>query len=251
MHERVILLTGIASERSLAAACARELAAGGARLLCTWQGERERARVEPLCAELPGEHASCRLCIGDDASLRSTATLLRERFGRVDGLLHAISFARYDEQQPGMLEIDRERFHEAMEISARSLLALSAVLDGLWAEHAAICALSYIGARRAVPGYDLMGLCKAALEAEVRYLAADLGPRGLRVNALSAGPVRTPAASGVPGFAERLRAHAERAPLRRNIRAEEVAAAAAFLLGPAASAITGQILHVDAGASVL
>jgi len=245
---------GIANERSLAAAIARALVADGWTIAATWQDERTRKRVEGVVAGLQDGALTCRLDVTDQPSVDAAVAAVAERHGRIDGLVHAIAFGRLqdaDGQAQRVLNANRERYAEALEISARSLVTLARACEPHFAADAAVVALSYIGARRATAGYNLMGVAKAALEAEVRYLAAELGPAGVRVNAVSAGPVRTLAASGVPGFKDRLADHAVTAPLRRNVRAEEVGDAAAYLLSPRASGVTGQILSVDAGSSIL
>ena len=250
----VALICGIANERSLATAIARSLATDGWTLVATWQDERTRGRVEKVMAGIQPDALTCHLDVTDADTVTAALAAASDRHGRIDGLVHAIAFGRLQDDAGGVLRVidaDRERYAEALEISARSLLSLCQACEPHFSSDAAVVALTYLGARRAVDGYNLMGVAKAALEAEVRYLAAELGPAGVRVNAVSAGPVRTLAASGVPGFKERLDHHATITPLRRNISAKEVANAATFLLSPAASGITGQILHVDAGYSVL
>jgi enoyl-[acyl-carrier protein] reductase I len=252
--DRVALVCGIANERSLATAIAQALVAGGWTIVCTWQDERTRARVERVAADLQPGACCLELDVTRPATVDAAIAVITARHHQLHGLVHAIAFGRLQSDQGTplrVLDADAERYAEALEISARSLIALCAATEALLASDAAVVALSYLGAQRALAGYNLMGVAKAALEAEVRYLAAELGPQGVRVNALSAGPVRTLAASGVPGFAERLAHHAQRAPLRRNVSAEEIGSAAAFLLSPAASGITGQTLFVDAGFSAV
>ena len=253
MSGRVVLVTGIANERSLAAAVARAVVAGGDRVVVTWQDERLRPRLERVCAELGEVLISCQLDVSDEQTIAACMDQIGEQVGRIDGLLHAIAFGRLsgpDGEPMPVLEVDEDRFCEALRISAHSLALLCRHAVPLFQPGSAVVALSYLGAQRALSGYNLMGVAKAALEAEVRYLANELGPRDVRVNAVSAGPVRTLAASGVPRFSERLAEHAERAPLRRNIKASEVGEACAWLLSPAASGITGQTVFVDAGFSI-
>ncbi|MFW5844966.1 MAG: enoyl-ACP reductase FabI [Planctomycetota bacterium] len=246
LADRIILITGIANERSLAAAAARVCAAAGARLVCTWQDEKRRPRVQRILTELQPDALCCRLDVTDPTSIRDCMHRIRERYGRLDGLLHAIAYAKLDAD---VCHCPQGDWHQALEISTRSLAVLAQTAQPLFSKDAAMCTLSYQGARQAVPGYGVMGVAKAALEASVRYLAAELGPQGVRVNAVAAGSVRTLAASGVPGFGQRLRAAAERAPLRRNIDQDEVAQAICWLLAPLSSGVTGQVLSVDAGAS--
>jgi enoyl-[acyl-carrier protein] reductase I len=250
MDDAPILIVGVADERSLATGILRASRAAGRRVLCTWQDERRRSRVERVCAA-HGAEALMALDVSDASQLAALAQRLHRDGVRLAGVAHAVAFARFDPAQPGLTAVDGPRFAEALAVSAGSFPALlAAVRPHLTAEAAAV-ALSYVGAVRVRPGYDLMGVAKAALESAVRYLAAELGPAGIRVNAVSAGPVRTLAASAVPGFAERQAAAAATAPLRRNVSADEVGQVAAFLLSPAASAITGQTIYADAGWSIL
>lgn len=248
MVARRYLITGIANERSLAAAVARELAGPDTELVLSYQDERLRPRVEAVAADLASAVELVRLDVSDAEVLAAVCAGIAAR--PLHGLLHAIAFGRLTDAAGGPLPVhavDDARFGEALRISAHSLARLADALLPGFAEGAGIVALTYLGARRVRRGYNLMGVAKAALEAEVRYLAAELGARQVRVNAVSAGPVRTAATRGVPGFAARLAEHAEHAALGRNVSAAEVGRAAAFLLSPAASGISGQILTVDAG----
>ena len=251
MSQPAVLICGIANERSLATAVARRLADQGVALYATWQDERHRSRVERI-AESCAMEVLGQLDVRDASSIAQCVQQLGDR--PLSGLLHAIAFGRLaddkGETQP-VHQVDAGRWAEAMEISARSLPNLLNAFRDNFIENSGVVALTYHGARKVTPGYNLMGVAKAALESALRYCAYELGPAGIRVNALSAGSVRTAAASAVPGFNQRLEAAKERVPLRRNVSAEEVANAAAWLLSPAASGITGAIIPVDAGDHLL
>lgn len=242
-----VLICGIANERSLATAVARQLAAQQVPLCCTWQDERHRPRVERIAEEL-GMRVLGQLDVRDEASVAACVQALSGQ--RLCGLLHAIAFGRLVDDDGATMsvhEVDANRWAEAMDISARSLPSLLNHFKANLQENSGVVALTYHGARKVAPGYNLMGVAKAALESALRYCAYELGPIGIRVNAVSAGSVRTAAASAVPGFAKRLAESAERVPLRRNITADEVAKTAAWLISADASAITGAIIPVDAG----
>ena len=246
---RRALIVGIASERSLAAAIATAMAEEGAALMLTYQNERLRERVETIAREVGA--LACLPCeVSDEASLQALADGLSARWDGLEILVHAVAFAPAESLRGRYIEsVNREASTVAHDVSSYSLTALARTTYSLLRKgrDAALLTLSYLGAERAVPNYNIMGPAKASLEASVRYLAADLGPEGIRVNAISAGPVKTLAASGISGFRTMLQHHAEHAPLRRNIEAREVAQAAVFLCSSRSSAITGEVLHVDAG----
>lgn len=250
---RVALVCGVANDRSIATAIARELVADGWQIALTWQSERTRARVEHVRDQLQPEAWCGQLDVTLPATVNATVEALRQRHGQLHGLVHSLAFGRLADDQGQALRVidcDSERYSEAIQISAHSLPLLCQACEPLFATDASVVALSYLGGVRVLDGYNLMGVAKAALESSVRYAAHELGPAGVRVNALRAGPLRTLAASGVPGFRDRAANHAQKNFLQRAISTEEVARTAAFLLAPASSAITGACIDADGGASL-
>ena len=242
------LIVGVANKRSIAWAIAQTTARRGARLALTYQGRfedhvRELSEgLEPAPLVLPCDVTS-------DTDIANVFTRVGQEFGGLDFVVHGAAFAPRDELEASFLNTSRSGFQTTMDISAYSLIALARGAAPLMEKRdgGSILTLSYIGSERVVPGYHLMGVAKAALEAAVRYLAADVGPRNIRVNAVSAGPIKTLAAAGIKGFSNILHIYPERAPLRRNIETGEVAEAAAFLLSDAGKGVTGEVLFVDAG----
>jgi enoyl-[acyl-carrier protein] reductase I len=245
---RRILITGMLSRRSIAFGVARAMHREGAQLAFTYQGETIRERVEELalgfgeCLVLPCDVAS-------DEQIAAVFNTLAAKWGVLDGLVHAIAFAPREALAGAFhASVNRENFRIAHDISAYSLAALvKAAAPLMQGREASVVAMSYLGAERAVPNYNVMGLAKASLEACVRYLAYSLGPGGLRVNALSAGPIKTPAASGVGDFNRLLSHTARNSALRRNVTIDDVGNVAAFLASPLAAGITGETIYVDAG----
>jgi enoyl-[acyl-carrier protein] reductase I len=242
------VILGVANKRSLAWAAARSLAAQGATVALTYQGERLREGAEKLAAELGPEHAVFPCDVIHLRQMDRLAVDMRKRFGHLDFMIHSIAFAPTEDLKGRFRQISRKGFHRAMDVSVYSLVALCDRMSPLMAgRDASVLTLTYIGSNRVIPNYNLMGVAKAALESSVRYLAYDLGEEGIRVNAISAGPVRTLSASAVGDFV-RILDHVEQAsPLRRNIEAADVGATAAFLCSPASRGITGDILYVDSG----
>ncbi len=241
------LIVGVANKRSIAWAIAQATARRGARLALTYQGrfeehvgELSQGLDQPLV--LPCD-------VSSDADIEKVFTEIDMHFGGLDFIVHGAAFAPRDELTSPFTNTSREGFRTALDISAYSLIALARGGAPLMERRGrgSILTLSYLGSERVFPNYNVMGVAKAALEASVRYLAADLGPRNIRVNAISAGPIKTLAAAGIGGFSNVLSVYRERAPMRRNIEAAEVGEAAAFLLSDAASGVTGEILMVDAG----
>jgi len=247
-----ILVTGVLSNRSIAYGIARAARREGADLAFTYVGERFKDRVTELAADFESDLVlPCD--VGSDAEIGTLIESLRARWDGLDGLVHAIAFAPREAIAGELLDgLSREAFRQAHDISAYSFPALAkAALPMLEGRAASLLTLTYLGAERAIPHYNTMGLAKASLEASVRYLAANLGPKGIRVNAISAGPIKTLAASGIAGFGKMLRHVEEYAPLRRNVTIDDVGNAAAFLLSPLAAGITAEVVHVDSGYNVM
>ncbi|GBD25949.1 Enoyl-[acyl-carrier-protein] reductase [NADH] FabI [bacterium HR30] len=244
------LILGVANDHSLAWAIAREFHQQGATLALTHAGEAFERRVRPLAAEI-GVELVWPCDVLDDSQVAALSQNLSSVWPQVDVLVHAIAFAQREDLKQDFSHTSRQGFRLALEVSTYSFVQLAQAFSGLLAPGSSLLTLTYFGAEKVIPNYNVMGVAKAALEACVRYLAAELGPRGVRVNAVSAGPVRTLSAAGIAGFREMLRHHAERAPLRRNVTPEEVAKAALFLASDLASGITGEVLHVDAGYNIM
>lgn len=250
LQGRRILVTGMLSNRSIAYGIAKACAREGAELAFTYQGEGVRDRVLELGKEFRSDLVfPCD--VADDAQIAALFDSLGARWDRLDGLVHAIAFAPREALKGDFHEsVTREAFRTAHEISSYSLAALAkAAAPMMRGRPGSIVTLSYLGAARSVPNYNVMGLAKASLEAGVRYLAASLGPYEIRVNAISAGPIKTLAAAGIGGFSKILRFVEKNAPLRRGVTIEEVGNTAAFLLSDLASGITGDVIYVDAGFS--
>jgi enoyl-[acyl-carrier protein] reductase I len=248
LKNKNILITGLLSSRSIAYGIAKAVQREGATLAFTYQGEKIRDRVAELAREFSSDQVfPCD--VTNDAEIGQLFKELGARWGGLDGIVHSIAFAPREALTGGFLDgLTRSAFNTAHEVSSYSFAALAkAGLPLLRGRNAALLTLTYLGAARTVPNYNVMGLAKASLEANVRYLAQELGPLGIRVNAISAGPIKTLAASGIGGFGKILKFVEENAPLRRNVTIEDVGNAAAFLLSDLASGISGEITYVDAG----
>lgn len=243
-----ILITGVISNRSIAYGIAQACKQQGADIALTYVGERFQSRIEGLAEELEADFV-LPLDVSEDSQIDALSSNIQAHWEGLDGLVHSIGFAPREAIAGDFLEgLSREAFTIAHEISAYSFPALvKATLPLLEGRPSSVLTLTYLGAEKAVPHYNTMGLAKASLEASVRYLAASLGPRGIRANGVSAGPVRTLAASGIQDFNKILNFVAANAPLRRNVTIEDVGNTAAFLLSDLAAGITGEITHVDAG----
>jgi enoyl-[acyl-carrier protein] reductase I len=244
---RRILVTGLLSNRSIAYGVARAARREGATLAFTYQNERFKERVEEMAREL-GSDIALACDVAEDAQIAELFAQLGKRWDALDGLVHAIAFAPREAIAGDFLDgLSREAFRTAHEVSAYSFPALAKAALPMLQANSALVTLTYLGAERVVPNYNTMGLAKASLEASVRYLAASLGPRGIRVNGISAGPIKTLAAAGIAGFGKILKFVEEHAPLRRNVTTEDVGNAAVFLLSDLAAGVTGEVLYVDSG----
>jgi len=248
------LIVGVASDRSIATGIAEAFAREGAELAFTFQNDKLRSRVVKLAERLGQNPQLCYPCdVGSDAEINAVFAALGKEWDGLDVLVHSVGYAPRDQLEGGFTEaVTREGFQIAHDISSYSLAALTkAGLPMLQGRNAAVLALTYNAATRVVPNYNVMGLAKASLEACVRFLAADLGPQGIRVNAISAGPVKTLAAAGIGGFRKMLSYAEKSAPLRRTVTLEEIGNAAAFLCSDLASGITGETTFVDAGSNIM
>jgi enoyl-[acyl-carrier protein] reductase I len=250
LDQKKALVLGVANDHSIAWAIAQALQREGAELAFTYAGEAIEKRVRPLAHSL-GVDLVLSCDVTKDDEIATAFESLRERWGRVDIVIHAVAFALREELKGRFLQTSRAGFQLALDVSAYSLIAIARSAEPLMPAGGSLLTLTYFGAERVLPNYNVMGIAKAALEASVRYLAWDLGPQGVRVNAISAGPIRTLSSAGITGFKDMLHHHAERAPLRRNIRPEEVAAAALYLCSDLGSAVTGEVLHADGGYNIV
>ena len=240
------LVMGVANDRSIAWGIAQAVRAQGAELAFTYQGEALEKRVRPL-AESVGSDLVLPCDVSDDSSIDSVFSALKDRWGKIDFLVHAIAYADKEELKGKYLATSRDNFVKSLDISCYSFTAVAQRAAPLMAEGGSLLTLSYYGAERVMPHYNVMGVAKAALEASVRYLAADLGEAGIRVNAISAGPIKTLAASGIGDFRYILKWNEYNSPLRRNVTQEQVGGAALYLLSSLSGGVTGEIHHVDSG----
>jgi enoyl-[acyl-carrier protein] reductase I len=245
------IILGVANKRSIAWACAQALAGAGARLAFTYQSERLRGNVEELAGTLSGEPVLAQCDVQNAGEVEAAFRQVGEKFGRLDFLVHSLAFAPREALEGEFVATTREAFQTALDISAYSLTEVARAAQPLMTGGGSIVSMTYFGAEKVVPRYNVMGVAKAALEASTRYLASDLGKHNIRVNAISAGPINTLAARGVGDLNTMLRHHAEVAPLKRNVEAREVGNAALFLCSDLSSAVTGEVLHVDCGYNIM
>ncbi len=250
MQGRNAVVFGVANKRSIAWAIAQRLSEAGARLAITYQNERLKREAYDLITELPGAEAF-QCDVSQDAEIEKLYGELKQRYERLDVLVHSVAYALAEDLKGDFLNTSREGFRVAHDISVYSLIAVSRAAAPLMANGGSIMTLSYFGAEKVMPSYNVMGVAKAALEATVRYLAYSLGPHKIRVNAISAGPIKTLAARGIAGFSEMHKAHSDRSPLKRNVDVKEVGDAGLFLASDLSTAITGETLYVDCGYNIM
>ena len=245
---KVGLVVGVANKRSISWAIARAAAAAGARIVLTYQNARLEENVRDLAASL-SDPLLLPCDVTNDQEMDALFAAIDGQAGRLDFVVHGVAFADPEALERPYSETSREGFRKALDISAYSLVALTRRAVPLMEKQGggSVVTLSFLGSERAFPNYNVMGVAKSALESSVRYLAAELGPKNIRVNAISAGPIKTLAAYGISGFSTFLQIYRERAPLRRTVETDEVADAAVFLLSPAGRGVTGEVLLVDAG----
>lgn len=251
LEGKVGVVLGVANRRSIAWAIAQAWADAGARLIFSYQGERLKANVEDLAAQF-GQDVPLAPCdVTKDEEIESFFDFVRAQSPRIDLLLHSIAYAPKEALEGEFLSTSREAFLISHNVSAYSLVAVTRAAAPLMSEGGSIITMSFHGAQKVIPHYNVMGVAKASLEACVRYLASDLGPRGIRVNAISAGPVNTLAARGISGFSEMLKYYDQNAPMGRSCTPEELGQTGLFLASPGAASITGQIIYVDGGYEIM
>jgi enoyl-[acyl-carrier protein] reductase I len=248
---KIGIVFGVANKRSIAWAIAQAWAREGATLAFTYQGERLKDNVEELVATFGQDTLILPCDVTKDEDIASVFRAVGEKYGKLNLLLHSVAFAPKDALEGQFVNTSREAFRVAHDVSAYSLVALARAAAPLMTEGGSIVAMSYYGAVKVVPHYNVMGVAKAALEASTRYLAYDLGPQKIRVNCISAGPVNTVAARGISGFMEMLKHYETHAPLKRNVTPDELGSTGAFLASDGAAAITGQVLYVDCGYQIM
>jgi enoyl-[acyl-carrier protein] reductase I len=251
LNGKIGLVVGVANKRSIAWAIAQAWRHAGATLAFTYQGERLKENVEELAGAFGSETLLVPCDVTKDEEIVRAVAAVREKFGKLHLLLHSVAFAPREALEGTFLNTTREAFRVAHDVSAYSLIALAREAAPLMTEGGSIVSMTYYGSQKVVPHYNVMGVAKAALEAGTRYLAYDLGPRKIRVNCISAGPVNTLAARGIAGFSDMLKHYEAHAPLKRNVLPDELGATGTFLASDGAAAITGQVLYVDCGYEIM
>jgi enoyl-[acyl-carrier protein] reductase I len=250
LQGRTAVVFGLANKRSIAWAIAQKLHASGAQLAITYQNDRVRKDAEDLVAELPGAEAfQCDVSL--DADIDRLFASLKERYGKLDVLVHSVAYAMAEDLKNDFVYTTREGFRVAHDISVYSLIAVSRAAAPLMTDGGSVMTMTFFGAEKVMQNYNVMGVAKAALESTVRYLAFDLGKKNIRVNAISAGPIKTLAARGIGGLGDMLRLHADRSPLKRNVEQAEVGDTALFLASDMSRAITGETIYVDCGYNIM
>jgi enoyl-[acyl-carrier protein] reductase I len=244
------VIFGVANKRSIAWSIALGLHSAGARVAVTYQNPRLEQEAKDLILSLPGAEAF--MCdVSNDAEIEQLFAKLKERYGKINTVVHSVAFAPPDELKNDFVNTTREGFRIAHDVSVYSLIAVARAAVPLMEDGGSIVTMTYFGAEKVVPHYNVMGVAKAALEDTVRYLASDLGKKNIRINAISAGPIKTLAARGISGLGDMLKAHADRAPLHRNVDVNEVGSTGVFLASPGSSGITGEVIHVDCGYNIM
>ncbi|HTD24093.1 MAG TPA: enoyl-ACP reductase [Terriglobales bacterium] len=250
MEGRTAVVFGVANKRSIAWAIAQALQQAGAKLAITYQNERLEQEAKDLIEALPGAEAF-RCDVSRDEEIDRLFSQLKEKYGTLHTLVHSVAFAPAEELKGDFVNTTREGFRIAHDVSVYSFIALARAAAPLMQQGGSMITMTYYGAEKVVPNYNVMGVAKAALEATVRYLADSLGKQNIRVNAISAGPIMTLAARGIPGVRDMFKSHAERAPLKRNVDVNEVGSTALFLASDAGSGITGETIYVDCGYNIM
>ena len=252
LKDKKILIMGIRNKWSIAYGAAQSAYEQGAKLIFTFMGEENRAKIEELISEFEGSKAY-ELDASNDDAVKTLFEELHTEYGQIDGILHCIAHAFTDDVKNDFINTSKEGFAHANDVSAYTIVSVTrfAKETGLIGEGGSVVALTYHGSTKVLPGYNVMGVAKAALEASIRYLADNIGPMGIRINAVSAGPIKTLSARGIKDFSTIQDVMGEKAPLRRNVTAHEVGDAVSFLFSNMSSAITGQIVYADAGYSIM
>src|SRR5579864_646948 len=250
LQGRTGVVFGVANKRSIAWSIAQGLHAAGMKLAITYQNERLEQEARDLILSLPGAEGF--MCdVSKDEDIAQLFAKLKERYGKLHALVHSVAYAPAEELKGDFVNTTREGFRVAHDVSVYSLIAVSRAAAPLMEDGGSIITMTYYGAEKVVPHYNVMAVAKAALECTVRYLASDLGPKRIRVNAISAGPIKTLAARGISGLGEMLKSHAERSPLKRNVEVKEVGDTGVFLASDASSGITGETIYVDCGYNIM
>lgn len=252
LKDKTILIMGIRNKWSIAYGAAKSAFDQGAKVIFTFMGEENREKIEELIAEF-GDTKAYACDASNDSELETLFDNIKNDFGKIDGIVHAIAHAFTDDLHNPFLETSKEGYSHAVDVSAYTFVATARIAKGkdVLAEEASLVSLTYHGSTKVLPNYNVMGVAKAALECSIRYMADNLGPMGMRVNAVSAGPIKTLSAKGIKDFGSILNVVEEKAPLRRNVTKEQVGDSVAFLLSPMSGAITGQIIYADSGYNIM